>query len=230
MKALGGQGGGGGTGCFEFWLYRYQTLIAAILALVAAVITVRPALKQFAEMRKQSAQQAFQTLRTLKVQLAEEAIIIQDIDLHARYAKFFEDQYKDQMGNPGSALSYIKHFQNVLDALTRLERALLEGGARNWSSKRSSAARSRLIYTITKLRSEVFRAKTEIETVVEPFTRPYPEAEWVKAAPELLQISLREVINDVQSACSDLNEQNTIELSKLNPALDEATEKAFGFN
>lgn len=45
----------GGVGCFEFWLNRYQQLIAAILAVAAAAVTIRQIERQISAQRKQTA-------------------------------------------------------------------------------------------------------------------------------------------------------------------------------
>ncbi|MGF7053968.1 hypothetical protein GGC47_003156 [Bosea sp. OAE752] len=54
-------------GCFEFWLNRYQTVLAAFLGAAVALIVVRPVFLQLREMAKQTAVSA----KTLTQEFAE---------------------------------------------------------------------------------------------------------------------------------------------------------------
>jgi hypothetical protein len=60
------------AGCTEFWLARYQTFIAALIALSAAVMAVVPVYKQLRETRIQSAVQTHEMLRQHSLLLQEE--------------------------------------------------------------------------------------------------------------------------------------------------------------
>lgn len=59
-------------GCLEFWLNRYQTLAAGVLALLAAGIAVRPVYRQLGEMTRQSAAGAIPNLRVIATELEQE--------------------------------------------------------------------------------------------------------------------------------------------------------------
>jgi uncharacterized membrane protein len=60
------------NGCIEFWFNRYQTTIAAFVSIVVAIYVIRPALRQLAEMRKQSSSDARQVLREIIADMSEE--------------------------------------------------------------------------------------------------------------------------------------------------------------
>jgi hypothetical protein len=230
MKALGGQGGGGGVGCFEFWLYRYQTLVAAFVALIAALITVRPVRNQLAEMRRQSAQQAFQALRSLRVQIAEETVLVQDIKLNAKYCLAFEQNYPDNTNNPLYARSYSQRFGQLLTESERLEIALRQSGAKQWGSADAELARDAIYQAGISLQQGILAARVEIDRVTSRFSGTYTVEDWRKASSELLSISLNIAVAGVMAACEALQHEHAKELARLDPALKEATERAFGFS
>jgi len=236
MKAVGGAGGGGGVGCFEFWFYRYQGLLAAAVALGAAIIAVRPVWVQLAEMRKQSAemarqsaQQAFQTLRGLIVQLAEEEIIVRDIELNASYCTIFEERVSSSAESPAFARTHYKDFERRLEELALLERKLRESGAKSWGSREAHGAREDIFAAILDLRRAILDTQKKIHSVVYRFDGAYNVAEWQKAAENFRGLSMKNEAEALRAACSRLLGEIRGERDRIEPALHEATQAAFGF-
>lgn len=52
--------------CFELWFYRYQTLLAGVLALIAALVASLPVKRQLREMSRQTAASATAILERSK--------------------------------------------------------------------------------------------------------------------------------------------------------------------
>lgn len=229
MKAIGGQGGGGGVGCFEFWLYRYQTLVAAITALVAALITVGAARKQLGEMRRQSAQQAFSALWSLKVQLADERNLLREIQTQAGPMTIFEENYLASMDSPHFALISVKEFEQSSDELSRLLRDFQISRGKTWSS-RAQDLRSKVVIALIGLLRSVSQARHKIKSTTLPFHGTYNQADWDKVAPELVSIAMKDPVHALHMACLELEAELDKELARVQPALDGASRTAFGFS
>lgn len=58
--------------CPEFWFNRYQSLIGALIALIAALVAVRPVWRQLAEMKRQSDYAKYEQLRARSGELSAE--------------------------------------------------------------------------------------------------------------------------------------------------------------
>ena len=70
---------GDALGVFEFWLNRYQALIAALIALVAALLAAGLVWGQLAEARRQSLQARLERWRQRSVELDREVTLIYEI-------------------------------------------------------------------------------------------------------------------------------------------------------
>lgn len=68
-----------GLGCAEFWLNRYQTVLAAMIALLVGYIAVKPVWRQLQELRLQSQQRLYDQLRTRSAELQQENILVYEI-------------------------------------------------------------------------------------------------------------------------------------------------------
>lgn len=86
----------GAVNCFEFWFNRYQTLLGAVLALIAAWIATIPARKQLREMSRQSAASARQSMVELASALETEAEIIQLVSIAEAHAYAVVDTYREE--------------------------------------------------------------------------------------------------------------------------------------
>lgn len=76
----------GGVGCFEFWLNRYQSLAAAILATGVALYVVRPAFRQLEEMSRQTSKGAKEIAEAFAVSVDEE---IEALDEMRRVIEYY---------------------------------------------------------------------------------------------------------------------------------------------
>jgi hypothetical protein len=66
-------------GWAEFWLNRYQTSLAALIALAAAFAAARPAWKQLRELTRQSEQRTYEALRERAVSLNDEYLAMERV-------------------------------------------------------------------------------------------------------------------------------------------------------
>lgn len=79
--------------CFEFWLNRYQSLGAGILALGAAWLATRPVYKQLSEMVRQSAASAIPNFRVLAREIEDEMREMKAIDRRLASLKYILNDY-----------------------------------------------------------------------------------------------------------------------------------------
>jgi hypothetical protein len=67
------------SGCIDYWLNRYQTLIGIGGALLAALITARPVWAQLKEMQSVSAVQAYESLRGLQQRVEDDYRLVWEL-------------------------------------------------------------------------------------------------------------------------------------------------------
>ena len=78
----------------DYWIERYQTLIAAMIALGVGLWVTRPVYRQLVEVRRQSAIQTYEILREISATLREEFRVVGELALIGThllgYSKLFE--------------------------------------------------------------------------------------------------------------------------------------------
>lgn len=115
------------AGCLEYWLNRYQTLIAGLVALSAAYIAVRPVWRQLAEMQRQTMQVRLEFLRRRSVEVEREVTLIYEvtssIDLMANAIVQFHNGRVPMAGFTGAAVLNLKstemHMNNMIERFVR---------------------------------------------------------------------------------------------------------------
>lgn len=113
-------------GCLEFWFNRYQTTLATIASVAIALIVIRPAVKQLAEMRRQSSSEARQILRENIADMASEVRACEALrnsmyGLDAvGYRLAYPDEFKDEPSRNIAAVQEMVAASN--DALEQLQR------------------------------------------------------------------------------------------------------------
>ncbi|HZH50284.1 MAG TPA: hypothetical protein VEZ16_00230 [Microvirga sp.] len=222
------------AGCFEFWLNRYQTTVAAAGALLAAFLAARPVWRQLTEMRhqltemkRQTAQQSFQVLRALHVQLSEEKLIVRDIRLNAQYCLIFENGLTGNTGDPSYAILHEEDFKERYEALNTLERALLEISAKNWGNSDMQKARDQLRSSCLSLRQRILSVRQRLNTILVNFRGNYVVANWQRTSMQLTTITLKPEVADLLTKCDRLDAEISREQAVIGPALDNATTAAF---
>jgi hypothetical protein len=66
-------------GCFEFWLNRYQTMLAALIGAAVAIVVVRPVFVQLREMSRQTSKGAKEIAESFALAIDEEIEAIEQI-------------------------------------------------------------------------------------------------------------------------------------------------------
>lgn len=222
------------AGCGEFWFNRYQTSIAALGALLAALIAARPVWRQLgemreqlSEMRRQSAQQAFPTLRSLGMQFAEEALIVRNIVLNAHYCLAFEDGLEENIKSPAYAIAHEAEFSVRVEKLEELEAALRECATRSLSNEELQNARDELYRAVINLRCHVIDMRMRMIPILNRFRGSYNEAQWIRASIGLRNISARVQVDAVVARCIALDTAIREEEATIEPLLARAKATAF---
>jgi hypothetical protein len=82
--------------CLEFWLNRYQSLGAGILALGAAWLATKPVYKQLSEMVRQSAASAIPNFRVVAREIEDEMGEMKAIDRRLESLTSLLDDYDNE--------------------------------------------------------------------------------------------------------------------------------------
>lgn len=111
----------GGVGCFEFWLYRYQSLIGNVLTAAVAGITLIWVARQLGPADRQASAIAAQTLKTVAGELAEQASKVETIsgrllECAVRPRLHYPVVWKDVAAEHRSVNDYLNHAGHQLRA------------------------------------------------------------------------------------------------------------------
>jgi hypothetical protein len=75
-----------GKGAYEF-VKEWQTLIAALIALLAGGVVAHPLWRQLAELQRQADQRSYETLRQRSIQLSDERALLVEVGRHMELAE-----------------------------------------------------------------------------------------------------------------------------------------------
>ncbi|HEV2552732.1 MAG TPA: hypothetical protein VGV17_03095 [Bosea sp. (in: a-proteobacteria)] len=113
-------------GCIEFWFNRYQTTLATVASVAIALVVIRPAVKQLAEMKKQSSSEARQILRENIIDMASEVRACEALrnSMYGLDAVGYRFAYPEEFEHrPGGNVAAIEELvTSTNDALEQLQR------------------------------------------------------------------------------------------------------------
>lgn len=143
----------GGDFGVEYWLERYQTLIAAGLAVVAAFWAARPVYLQLGEIRSQVALQTYVTVRDLSIVLEDQRRLMLRTAEVARSSLNWERRLKEGNYDRKTILKVtIKIYGTLTDQLEELLREIEKSGVRKWGYDSVREARHKVETTVATLR------------------------------------------------------------------------------
>lgn len=118
-------------GCFEYYLNRYQTIIASMIALIAAISAVMPAFDQLHELRKQSSWTASEKLDEM----------IKALDRELNSITSFSDELLDALRGTYDLSTQSDIIARIYDTNTKNMRDIMVDGQKKslWSTKMPTA-------------------------------------------------------------------------------------------
>jgi hypothetical protein len=150
----------------DYWIERYQTLIAAMIALGVGLWATRPVYRQLVEVRRQSAIQTYEILREISATLREEFRVVGELALIGThllgYSKLFET-HRATMSLEVLYRTWDDELVKQLEALKRLNREIAVLGSRSHAG--ASASRARLDMSVKASGAGLSVAKTRRELV-----------------------------------------------------------------
>ncbi|MCC0807551.1 hypothetical protein FPV16_15160 [Methylobacterium sp. W2] len=152
--------------CFEFWLNRYQTIIGAGLALVAAWIATIPARGQLLEMSKQSAATARQSALDLVKEIEVELELVKRLRIFEYQMKRKIKQFHNRNSWPSIYVEWLDEMADIRMNLNVVHQEFSDFGKRYPFDDLISLARLELnadfyaVWTTTHDLNDVFRRGT----------------------------------------------------------------------
>jgi hypothetical protein len=199
-------------GCFEFILFRYQTLIGVFAALGTALIAAEPVWRQLRELRRQSAFQHYEMLRRHKSVVEEDWRLTWEVKREANYATILERNIADNpLLAPDSAAfkTWVSYIEERRDALSELLRTLEIAGVNKWGDTEALNARGVMLIQITVLRAAVSQAGSLLSGVVarneSMASQPQPRASamWIADTKKIRELTLVDASNQLEKAANN---------------------------
>jgi hypothetical protein len=134
----------GPGGCVEFWIFRYQTLIAAILAFGTALIALGPARGQLIQIILDASQREMQELRIRYYELAEFRLVLNKLASAIEVADRFMQSFVRSHPDTDEPIERGKLALAAHEALTPLISALPQSLGKPWGDEKTFEARRRL--------------------------------------------------------------------------------------
>jgi hypothetical protein len=129
----------------DYWIERYQTLIAAMIALGIGLWAARPVYRQLVEIRKQSAIQTYEILREISRTLREESRVAGELALIGSnlvgYSELFE-QHRATLSRDSLFQSWTDELAMKVKAIDRLQIETEVLRSRSHAGPSASLARS----------------------------------------------------------------------------------------
>lgn len=146
-------------GCVEFWLNRYQGLMAAFIGGGVALYVVRPVYRQLRTMNRQTAGQLMDQAERLARELEAEREILRTFKTMSLSFRNLWQCYKND--NPHIAHSgWSEQFEPALDLLRTINRSVVSAEIRSKEDDPEAIARTKFIDCLTILETAAWRLNT----------------------------------------------------------------------
>ncbi|GAA0267612.1 hypothetical protein GCM10008965_39560 [Methylorubrum aminovorans] len=208
----------GALNCFEFWFNRYQTLVAAALAFATAAVAVRPAVAQLAEMRKQSIQKSFDTLRVRGEEIEGTKEFFWQIQGRVYHA-YGEMRSIIQFTEDGNISERkFNAFDQAVTALTDASDNLPSSIGPAWGDAQTREVRRELLRKLNNFAFDSSAARTQVRAVMRSGRMAYP----IEEKRQDLQPSfdkLKQGLDEIRSIGSQFYQAIEKEESRVNTLL-----------
>jgi hypothetical protein len=200
----------------------WQTLIAGLLALTAALMAARPVYQQLEEMRAQTHLQSYQLLRELSASIENERLIVDAIDTDVSVLPYIEGDLTRQAISKEWIPVVIKPLQTCFDELGRHKTALEVSGNKKWGDTFAAYARMELVGALITLRLDISKkivALYALNGTVDPALSGQRISSAISAA---FSPGFATLLQALKGAAQKFDGEAAAEVARLKPRLDQA--------
>jgi hypothetical protein len=183
----------------------WQTLVAAIIALVAAVVAVRPVWQQLAEMRVQSTIQTHEMLRQRLLIVEEDRRLAYEAKLQAMHSTIVEGWIaKDALATSDRLPRLVQECEERIRDLANLKQSLDLTETRRWGSREAQTARHNLVMRLLELRKAVFVMMTDLKIALSRTPAGTPaSSQWIAEKKRIRGLTVAQQASALLSAVDD---------------------------
>jgi hypothetical protein len=203
--------GAANAGCVEFWFNRYQTLLAAIIALVAAYVASKVVWRQLAV-------QTFDTFQRYTELIERDRLLAWRCKREARLSLLFE-QNASSISHPSELIAWQSSLIERVITQQKLREEIEAAGTREWSSE-AGLSRGVLVTSLIQLGIDIDSLKHLIDTtLITHASGPIP-SQWMVDKQRLKAASVKAASEALNNDADTFLKLANPELAKLRAKLD----------
>jgi hypothetical protein len=151
----------------DYWIDRYQTLIAAMIALGVGLWAARPVYRQLVEVRRQSAIQTYEILHAISATLRDESRTATELALIGNYLLGYPNLFEEHratMSRDSLFQTWQDELTKQVEALNRLNTEIAVLRSRSHAEPSASRARSAMSIKATETALSVVKTRRALLT------------------------------------------------------------------